>query len=903
MRLLQCHIEHFGKFSDYTVDFAENPCVFKEPNGWGKSTLAAFIKVMFYGFANEKKRGDVLERERVRYRPWQGGVCGGELYFEANGKKYLLNRTFGRKEAEDTFVLYDASTNLVSNDFTANIGEELFQINQESFLRTVFIGQNDCDTAATDSINAKIGNLADCLDDMNHYEAVQQTLKDLRNSLTPSRKTGLLKKQREEIAQLRDELRRAESVGQAAAELEGRLEECREERESLQAERSRLQEAWETVSGQMLVAAKRTHYASILQQLEEKKEAVDRALGKLGGNPPDEDTLHSIQGKYDELLNQKSQAQANELTPSEQTAYARLRMRFAQSVPAREDIRRGQELLLRLEDLRSASVQNGLSREERQEYRQLQERFAGFPNGPEGELDEAIRQWNQYLDKKNGLDTRQEMLDALRVSKQGTWSEEGNKKNSGYVICAMALAFCLLLAGGVFTALQNMAVGAGLLAIGAAVMAVTVIWLCLNRARETAERKRHTEEMLRERDKAVRLEQEIAGEEAWMDGARHYVEGILRRFGIDFAEGSESERQIRDELYALRSEWNRMRRLQARERDYQSRGYETQMRDLWEQAVGMIRPFCTEDEFSGEQAGKLGAVYSALERDLADYETLTARAERYAEAREAAAGLQKEVWQFLRNCGQEETADAGESLKKVSQAYGDYVNELRNLDRLRKERELFEASYDIRNFEKPDLQPEQSEEEIKRRMEQADDRATALLETIHSYQTQLEKKQQELDELQSQRERLVELEQNYEKNNAFYNALGLTADYMEKAKESLSARYIGPINDSFKKYYTLLAGEGADAFRMDANLHVTRRDMGELREVRAFSLGSQDLINIVLRVALVDAMYKREKPFLILDDSFVNLDDERLGKAGTFLHKIAEDYQVIYFTCHGSRAL
>ncbi len=94
MRLWKCHIDNFGKFTDFTVDFAENPCVFKEPNGWGKSTLAAFVKVMFYGFANEKKRGDTLERQRLRYKPWQGGSYGGELEFEAGGKRYLLNRTF-----------------------------------------------------------------------------------------------------------------------------------------------------------------------------------------------------------------------------------------------------------------------------------------------------------------------------------------------------------------------------------------------------------------------------------------------------------------------------------------------------------------------------------------------------------------------------------------------------------------------------------------------------------------------------------------------------------------------------------------------------------------------------------------------------------------------------------------
>ena len=50
MRLISCHIENFGKLSDMTVDFSEDMHIIMEENGFGKTTLAAFIRVMFYGF-------------------------------------------------------------------------------------------------------------------------------------------------------------------------------------------------------------------------------------------------------------------------------------------------------------------------------------------------------------------------------------------------------------------------------------------------------------------------------------------------------------------------------------------------------------------------------------------------------------------------------------------------------------------------------------------------------------------------------------------------------------------------------------------------------------------------------------------------------------------------------------
>ena len=171
MRLISCHIENFGKLTDRTVSFG-NPDGMKiicENNGWGKSTLATFIKVMFYGFDNEGRRNEI-ENERQHYRPWQGGVYGGQLTFEADGKTYIISRTFGSKEKDDKFVLQDADTMLENADYSTNVGEELFQIDRASFLRSIYISQNDCETATTDRINAKLGNLTDNTNDLNNYE-------------------------------------------------------------------------------------------------------------------------------------------------------------------------------------------------------------------------------------------------------------------------------------------------------------------------------------------------------------------------------------------------------------------------------------------------------------------------------------------------------------------------------------------------------------------------------------------------------------------------------------------------------------------------------------------------------------------------------------------------------------
>ena len=48
-------------------------------------------------------------------------------------------------------------------------------------------------------------------------------------------------------------------------------------------------------------------------------------------------------------------------------------------------------------------------------------------------------------------------------------------------------------------------------------------------------------------------------------------------------------------------------------------------------------------------------------------------------------------------------------------------------------------------------------------------------------------------------------------------------------------------------------------------------------------------------------MYTQEKPVVIFDDPFVNLDGAKTEAALQFLAEIGKEYQVIYFTCHESR--
>lgn len=185
MELLKCHIENFGKLSNYDYSFGDGLNTIKEENGFGKTTFASFIKAMFYGM--EAKRNTKTLIDRKKYMPWQGGAFGGSIEFEINDKRYRVERFFGKKEADDTFRIYDLSTNLECKDYSENIGEEIFKLNKEAYERSTFISGQSIETSMNDSLNAKLGNILENENDVNTSE---QAIDVLDKAIKNYKKTG-----------------------------------------------------------------------------------------------------------------------------------------------------------------------------------------------------------------------------------------------------------------------------------------------------------------------------------------------------------------------------------------------------------------------------------------------------------------------------------------------------------------------------------------------------------------------------------------------------------------------------------------------------------------------------------------------------------------------------------------
>ena len=115
MKLLNCYIQNFGKLQDFSYEFQDGINTIKQDNGFGKTTFASFIKAMFYGL-DTQANARIEKSDRKKYIPWQGGIYGGNIEFEIDGKRYRIERTFGKKPIEDTFKLYNLETKVLMKE-------------------------------------------------------------------------------------------------------------------------------------------------------------------------------------------------------------------------------------------------------------------------------------------------------------------------------------------------------------------------------------------------------------------------------------------------------------------------------------------------------------------------------------------------------------------------------------------------------------------------------------------------------------------------------------------------------------------------------------------------------------------------------------------------------------------
>lgn len=779
MKLIKCYIENFGKLHNYSYNFEDGLNIIKEENGFGKTTFATFIKSMFYGLDNAVNV-KTEKSDRKKYYPWQGGNYGGNIEFEINNKQYKIERFFGKKASEDTFKLYNLSTNLESNDYTENIGEEIFKINKSAYERSTYIPQGQIQIEMEDSLSAKLGNVLESDNDINTSEDAIKKLNESKKVFKKDKGKGGL------IDESKDKL----------FELQRKLENSKTDLETLDARKEQLNIKIEEI-----------------KQLDEKRENAQKILA----NKIEQDRQMAKKQTYNTYLENYNSAEEK---------YLKLKEFFSNGVP--EDIeleilaKKNQEL----EKTKIETNNYNFSEEEKNTLLELKNIFDG-KNITLDDIDKSIVYCSKVQEIENNInklkleeENAKKTLDKINAEK---------KKNKISVIFTILGIVCFII--GILFVVLNLQRVAGIILI--AIGMVVSISSFVNKSKNIKEEHSQYKDTIKNIGEKIN-QAKIENEEMNLE--------INRVLGSFYPKSKENSARILN-LTNLKEKLSLYKKLQIEK---------SQKESLLQNAI--IKK-------------------QKLENDLKT--------------------------EFLKYFDSIEDSHSN-LLQKLIIQKSEFESAVKQYQVAKNDKSDFESKNNIEEIQNIKEISDISEEDLKNSINQYNIQIDRLVDEKNQIKNQiefLENKIDEYDYLESDIEALKEEIDSYIEK---YETLKSTEQLLKKAKESFSSSYLQDMIQGFNTYLDIIDNKNMNT-NVDIKLDVKVDVNGAQKEIKYFSAGYKDLIYICMRFSLINALFKEEKPFVVLDDPLVNLDEEKIKKALEVINKFAEKYQIIYFVCNESR--
>lgn len=147
------------------------------------------------------------------------------------------------------------------------------------------------------------------------------------------------------------------------------------------------------------------------------------------------------------------------------------------------------------------------------------------------------------------------------------------------------------------------------------------------------------------------------------------------------------------------------------------------------------------------------------------------------------------------------------------------------------------------------------------------------------------------------RSQLKQVRQRIERLEETYSALELAQKALGAATSELQRRFAPRISKRAQELFSKLTHGRYQRMMLaeDLSIHVSAEQEATLRASQWRSDGTVDQLYLALRLAVAEELTP-DAP-LILDDAMVRFDDDRLKTALNILGEMAEDKQVILFTC------
>ena len=329
----------FGKLNHETLTLKPGLNIIEAPNEWGKSTWCAFILAMLYGINTREQTKTGFLADKEHYAPWSGAPMSGSMDIRWNGRDITIQRRNKGRGVFNDFKAFETQTGLAVPELTAaNCGQQLLGVEQSVFARAGFVRLKDMPLTQDESLRRRLNALVTTGDESADADDLAQKLKEVKNKCRFNR-SGLLPQAEAQQRELAEKLREAEYLQAQVAAIGRRQEELKQYRARLENHRQALQYAQDqNFSGKLAMSRAQLEIAGEraealesvcgslpnpkmlelkklqLQQLLDKKEALQLEIGLQPPEPRQPDTPPQFRGTDPAVAVEQAEADAKEFT-------------------------------------------------------------------------------------------------------------------------------------------------------------------------------------------------------------------------------------------------------------------------------------------------------------------------------------------------------------------------------------------------------------------------------------------------------------------------------------------------------------------------------------------------------------------------------------------------------------
>lgn len=845
MKILSCYIANFGCIKNKEYKFNDHLNAFCEDNGQGKSTLAAFIKAMFYGLPKSSNKSF----DREHYIPFDNIEASGNIVFIYNNKEYKIERTFFKNIKDDDIKIYENGK--INNDLLPTSGEIIFGLDLESFNRTMFIYSNDLEINSTDNINSKMSHyVEDSTFDLNE---VIDKLDKYKKKLKPSRladEKGLIADVTNTISKKNDDLNNLYDIKNNLNLKYKLFNDLNNEINELNDQLSQAASINEIINNW-------NRYDEYHKQIDDEKKEIEHFKNKYPYNMPNDEELKINENNLNEMNNINTKKSSIDLTQFEKDKLIKYSSLFKE-IPSKDTISEYTSFINDYYQKKNYKIEE-LNQNEIIIYNKYINK-----NIDDSIFDQLNDFKNEYVETKKQFDQTPNYIIKKTL--------ETKKKKSYLPLILLIISILIIILGiglGFINNLLFIISGIGLILL----FGTGFIYL----------KSQINDKQLSINEEIPNLEKEELNKK--LNLIINKIDTIIMQYGFS----SSLNESVDVALTLFKNEYDRYKEIKDKYNKIinQKENNQKDIKFLEEK----IKSFLNQYNF---QETNYNLALQNLIATINEYQNLKNKKEnidnKIDELDNKYSSMKDNLDKFISKYHIDQDVKSYIDTVRVDKGVLDKNNTnlnnlMNNFNNFVEEKKLYNRP---ENIEKIDTNT------ITKQLSEKNELLSRKKDEIANDELEIEKIDTYNNEILESKEKLQELKYKYK-------IVDETIKSIKEAEETLKHKYIEPMLNKFNQYSSMLGKIINEEINMDSDYNLSVIHNGKEKNYRHLSSGQLSLCALCYRLSIIDNIFKEDKPFIIMDDIFVNLDENNLIKAIELLKKLSNQRQIIYFTCHESR--